>query len=328
MTAESISVEADARRWAVLTLGLDKQTESPDAAAVLRRVTESEYALAPEWIDAAQIVADPSSRDAQSTTFKQAAALGRHDRCRAALTIFFDLPGDERRRRWQDLVGDCATEPALTMWLKRLEPGLDVDLPPLTENSIVSHLIQTCHDVFLARPVIAARLRREFCELWRSDFATWEDATDEALERHPLFFEAIAPWVDEFGDRRWRESLQEAKPTPVREPWAVPLEPTPPRPWIGYSEKLLNYTSLALAVLFFGLVLALGQSRRDYKPPVPQRDWGRFPSPEETRRLAPLFDKLREAERKRNDQQHQDSERKPPKSVPDDATQYAPRLPN
>ena len=75
--------------------------------------------------------------------------------------------------------------------------------------------------------------------------------------------------------------------------------PIPPSRWIGYSEKFLNYTSLGLAVLFFGLVLALAPTRRPYKPPVPQRDSGRFPSYEESRRLAPLFDKLREAERKR-----------------------------
>ncbi len=261
MTTETISVEADARRWAIRTLGLDKQPEPPDAAAVLRRVTESEYALSPEWIDAAHIVANASSFDTRSTAFNHAGALGRHDRCRAALSTFidqfFDLRCEERHRCWRILVTECANEPALVLWLNRLEPGLNVNLPPLTDNPNHSHLIQTCRDVFLARSVTAARLRREFCELWRSDVGMWEDVTDEALEQYPQFFEAAAPWVDEFGDRRWRESSMELKAAPAREPWAVPLKPIPPSRWARFSEQTDKFVSVVVTASIFGLVLAV-----------------------------------------------------------------------
>ena len=323
MSTQTFPPTSDAVRWARQSLQIDDVGSAPSTAELLRRVTESEYLLSPETADAVQLLADPDGLAPGSHIASLATQRGREQRLAAAVADcaneFFDLACDERRRRWKTLVDECANEPASAVRLNRLELGLDVEPPPLTDSANGNHLIQTCRDAFLARPLTAARLRRELCEMWRADVSTWEDVTDDALERHPQFFKAVAPWVDEFGDRRWRESLQEAKPAPAREPWAVPQEPIPPSPWIGYSEKVLNYTSLVLAVVFFGLVLAIAPFRRDYKPPVPQRDPGRFPSYEESRRLAPLFDRLREAERKRADQKHQDSADEPRKSVRDDS---------
>ena len=223
---EASVLEADACRWAIHALDFDKQSELLDHAALLRLVVRRDYSIGPEMIDAVQIVSNSLSLTAQPGRWRQAASQGRHQRCLENVTAFvqqfFDLSCDERRRRWTTLVMDCAGEPASAMWLNRLERGLDAELPPLTDNSNDNHLIQTCREVFLARPAKAARLRREFCEMWRRDVSTWENVTDEALERHPQFLEAVAPWVDEFGELRWRESVEESEQQELRRRWVEP----------------------------------------------------------------------------------------------------------
>lgn len=230
MTNETTINEAnaDARLWALRTLDLDQHNEPLDSAAMLRLVTKLDYHIEPPMIDSMLIVANPSGLATRPRVLKQAANLGCHQRCHTALTAFveqfFDYSCDERRNRWASLVTDCASVPALTMRLKRLEPGLDVERPSPNDNPNHRQLIQTCCAVFLSRQPLAARQRREFCELWRRDVSTWEDVTDEALENHPYFFERVAPWVDDFGDRRWREALEESKLETSRKKWATPIK--------------------------------------------------------------------------------------------------------
>lgn len=295
VTSRPSGADADARSWAIRLLELDEPVERLDAAAMLRLVAKADYVLAPECIDAVQIVANPSSFAARSGPLELAAALGGHQRHHEVVASFiqqfFDFSCDERRRRWKSLVGDCAKESALALWLNRLEQGLDVELPPLTENSNFNHLIQACRDVFLSRPAKASRLRLEFCEMWRRDISTWEGVTDEALERHPRFFETVAPWVDEFRDLRLHESsfqdrqkkrlnsrrkrwpndlrkLEQLSAVPLEEPdatdFAIPLDERDTIEATGSSQSAdrIAYWGLRLALwmiigTFFGNVVAM-----------------------------------------------------------------------
>lgn len=231
-TANESSAPADARHWARHTLGLDEQTEPLDSAAMLRLVVKADYALTPEGIDAVQILANPLNLAARPELLKHGAALGKHQRHDEAVTAFiqqfFDLTCDERLRRWKSLVDKCANEPALATRLNRVEPGLDVELPPFTDNMNNNHLVQTCRDVFLSRPAKAARLRREFCEMWRHAVSTWEDVTDQALEKHRLFFSTVATWVDGFGELRWREARYTSKLLAIGRRWRTPIKSNDP----------------------------------------------------------------------------------------------------
>jgi hypothetical protein len=206
---ESSTTEGDARWWAVRMLKRDDPDHSLKIASLLSRVTESDYVLSNDETDAVQIIAN-SNLDGYSPLVNRAAVAGCYERQKEAIGAFtrsyFDLPCAERTRQWKAMTDDCSAFPDLTARLLRLKPGLNVDWPQVPSQTRSRYILQTCRNVFLASPPDAAHFRRTLCNQWRADVAGYEDAVDELLDAHRELFQAVAPWVDQFGDQRFWDS--------------------------------------------------------------------------------------------------------------------------
>lgn len=199
-----------ARNWSERVLGLG---ESLDAAKLLRHVARQDYVVHEDQIDAMQVLANPTGISLRAQTLARADRGGRE----ASLELrvaefqqhFFSLYGDERQRRSESLLNECRPFPHLTARLLRLNPGLSVVTPEMPADPGCRSLLQTCIKVFVMPPREAAELRLSFCQDWRNHPEFWEDIVDDMTEQNPEFFDMVAPWVDEFGERRFAEALRD-----------------------------------------------------------------------------------------------------------------------
>jgi hypothetical protein len=210
MTGQALTADLDARAWAARQLNCD----CSDIRSLLTLVTESDYVLSANETDAAQVFSN-CPLDNYPAIVERSRRAGEFDRLTTNLADFkrhfFNLPCLERKQSWELLAIECSSFPDLMARLMRLKNGLDVTWPATSPGSNQQYLLQVCRDVFLASPLEAAHLRRRLCDRWRHDVATWEDVVDEMLENHGGILQAIAPWVDQFGDRR----LWESRPQPA-----------------------------------------------------------------------------------------------------------------
>lgn len=208
VTIEASAVEVNVRQWAVRTLKRDRSDHSLNISSLLGMVTDSDYVLSIDETDAVQIIA--GSRLGDCSPVNRAAISGCYERQKEAIAAFreayFDLPCPERTQQWETLARECSTFPDLTARLLRVKAGLNVVWPPVPAQTKSRYILNTCRNVFLASPPDAAHFRRMFCNQWRADVSGYEDAVDELLEAHGELFQAVAPWVDEFGDQRFWES--------------------------------------------------------------------------------------------------------------------------
>ena len=254
----SDSVEADARRWAIRTLGLGNRTEPFDAAMMLRVVTES--VVPPEWADAVLVLANPEGLAAGSNIAALATQRGSEQRWEALVadfaSEFFDLTPDQRGERWRVLMDECPQIPSLVPWVFNLALGIEITGVPSSTDERFNDFVQTCRQIFVTRPPANIRMRQEFMAMCRLDPDLWEAVAKELQSTDADFVRHVAPWIeDEFGDHRWRESFGEAKPSPLREPWSVPRWSIQSGRWSRFCEQCEKWTRLLLHLTIAGLVL-------------------------------------------------------------------------
>ena len=247
------SAEADARRWAFRRLGIEVASQPPSTSELLRRVTEWEYVIPPDAVDAVQLIANPSSLALRPTVIERAGQLGKSHRCREAADLFrqrfFEIPNVERRRHWNGLVAECAGDPRLLAVLDRLKPGLDAIRPNLTTDEHLNHLIAVCCDSFIAHPIQATRIREAFCKAWRRDHGTWDKTTVLAIKKYFEFVGTVGSWIIDAGDPLWRESLRGIRLSKVSSSY-VRIAPS-----LGDTNWPLRIAFAFIAVIVGGLVI-------------------------------------------------------------------------
>lgn len=215
MTTESLEGALQARRWAFRTL--DFRTLSAecsyrpsDLTWLLGTIAEAEYQLPADQVNAAQIVSSTGGRTQCLPIDAEATAAGRYLECKQEFADFkdefFELPFGIRSQRWQTLTQRCIDFPDLLAQLHHLKSGLEIRFPSSIDDARQRELLQICREAFLASAPTAAHLRRSICNQWRADPETWEQVVDDLLMTHSRILEAIAPWIDVFGDERFYET--------------------------------------------------------------------------------------------------------------------------
>lgn len=215
MTTEAFEHTHQARQWAFRTLNFrtlsdDCSYRPSDITWLLATVTEADYQLPGDDVNAAQIVARTLALDQSPAIGIHAMMAGRHHQLREEVadftSVFFELTIGTRTQRWQALAQRCLDFPDLATQLDRLKPALEITFPSSIEDPLERQLLQTCREAFLASNPTAARIRRRFCSEWRKDPETWEKVVDAIVLKHDDLIQTIAPWIDAFGDQRFHET--------------------------------------------------------------------------------------------------------------------------
>jgi hypothetical protein len=200
MTVQTLPPTLDAVEYSRRLLQCNDSRAAESTADLLCRVSEWEYVISPEAIDAVQLLANPTGPGVPSGFAGMAAQLGRGQRLEKEVAefakCFFDFTPDERAQRWMTLSDACRGIPALSQWLFDLVPGLETDGYPASDDDLVNELVKACREVFVLPHPAGARRRQEFIAMCRQDATAWEDAALQLQINHPQFIGAIATWVN------------------------------------------------------------------------------------------------------------------------------------
>lgn len=266
---------ADAIRWARHSLRIDDADAASSTADLLRRVTEWEYVIPPDAVDAVQLLANPEGLAPGSRGMELAARRGSELRREREVTdfagVFFDLAPGQRTPRWQALRDECRDDRKLTRWLDDLAPGLDVAVPPTSTNERFNRLVTECCQTFVMRRPASIRRRQEFLAECHSDRVLWEMTARELKSRHPLFVGQIATWVRTLAQLRAADRDQQARfeqllrQTPIHEQ---------PMPILEVESRPLSWWWFVFAVMILVrlvgvLVLPVSQAHKPGRSGTP-----------------------------------------------------------
>ena len=261
MTTETLPASSDAVRWARRSLRIDDVESASSTAELLRRVTEWEFVVSPETADAVQLLANPAGLAAGSNFAALATQRGCEQRWEALVADFanefFDLTPDQRGQRWRVLMDECPQIPSLVPWIFNLALGIEIAGVPSSTDDRFNELVQSCCQSFVARPPANIRMRQEFMAMCRADPDQWEAVANGLQSTHADFVRHVAPWIEDFSDHQWRESLQAAKPAHARVSWPVPLEPIPPSRWILFCNQCEEWARFLAKLTIAGLLVLL-----------------------------------------------------------------------
>lgn len=198
MTTEPSALDV-AHEWARQTLGRDQATDVP---SLLRRISNNDYAMPGDQIDAVQIaVGSGRPADRAEIIYRTTQAM-RRQRLENEITQFqqqfFELSGYERDITWQTLIGEATEDPDLTVRLTRLLSGINVECPSEPEDLNQKRLWKVCREIFLASPPVATSLRAATIAEWTADPATWDEAARTLVRVNRAFYRAVAPWLIQF----------------------------------------------------------------------------------------------------------------------------------
>jgi hypothetical protein len=161
----------DLKGWAAAQLAVSADTAPAEVRAVfLRRLAQTNFVPPPLLHRAYGLLHDRQPTPAEDRVGYEAALYAEEVRLREEVETFvqgfFDLLPGDRRRRWEELVDQCAWSPPLAARLEALEAGLDVlaidgpETEPLT-----GQLVQRLRKIVLARPHARALQRQAWREL-------------------------------------------------------------------------------------------------------------------------------------------------------------------
>ena len=217
MTTEPSALDV-AREWAQETLGRDQATDIP---SLLRRITDCDYAMPGDQIDAVQIAVGSGQPADRAEIIYRTTRVMRRQRLENEITQFqqqfFELSGYERDITWQTLIAEATEDPDLTVRLTGLLSGINVECPPEPEDLNQKRLWKVCREIFLASPPVAASLRAAMIAEWSADPATWDEAARTLVRVDRAFYRAIAPWLIQFQKETCTEAL-EARRLQLRNP--------------------------------------------------------------------------------------------------------------
>lgn len=185
-------------RWAAEQLGLNPHASAEEIrAAMLQRLPDEDFVPLSEDRGAlAALLRRPAEggwearADQEAYWWEQVQLRGEVE---AFAQQFWDVPAEERRRRWEALADRCAFAPALRARLRLLEVGLDCDAH-LNEAEVDSRVIELANHVrelFVLRPGSRARTRQAILRRMtgspKNECKEWKAAARRLRRAHPKF---------------------------------------------------------------------------------------------------------------------------------------------
>lgn len=253
-------------RWAAEQLGLSPHASADEVrAAWLRRLPEEDFVPSSElrWALAALLRRQPEGGwEARADEAAFAAEEERlRDEVEAFAEQFWDLPADERRRRWEKLTDCCAFAPTLRARLRLLEAGLAIDPHTPSEDARVAELASHVRELFVLRPGPRAHARQDILRRMENEREKWKTAVRRLRYACPALASLGADLLNK---------LETAMPTPQR----LPKRPPPPQ-----STASASTGGQVPRWIFIVIAVAASQIARvacDHSPPpptMPTRPW-------------------------------------------------------
>jgi len=191
------STSLNARRWSEDVLDI---SDGVDRTRLLNHLTDLEYIVAAEQVDAMQILVNPTGPSLCPAAVERAETEDRRQRLQSTVArfarTFFNNPPSQRRLEWKALHRDCQSFPAALGWLDNLAPALDIEDIPNTDDQILNQLVERCCQIFVARGPVRARRRQEFVQTYCQDPLRWQPAIKRLVSKESLFTAKVAPWLN------------------------------------------------------------------------------------------------------------------------------------
>jgi hypothetical protein len=272
-------------RWAAEQLGLSPHASADEVrAAWLRRLSADDFVPSSESRWALEVLLQRQPEGGWMKKADEAASRWEEERLRGEVEAFalgfWDLPTEERRRRWQMLTDRCTFAPALCARLRRLEAGLDVDSSNPVDGKKVIELVEHVRELFVLRPEPRARARQKILHSIHANWNEWRIPAQRLRHAYPTIAALGKVLLDE---------IRRGKPMTIR----PRIRPQPhPQP---SEEKNIDWSSLKWTWIVVGVCLAFLRiyDHKPSSPPAPpyQYDFEKFQPQDEKKLPPPLLDK-------------------------------------
>lgn len=256
------STSLSARRWSEQILDF---SNGVDRITSLKYLTEFDYVLPADQVDALQILNNPTGLSLRSQTLERADLKGRRDHLTLAVAAFarsyFETSPSERRRQWETLYHQCDTFPDLRRRLDALAPALSIERIPPVGDEVLNRLVEVCCRVFVARDPERARQRQEFILLYCQDPFRWLAAIRRLLSTEPGFVEKVAPWLNNLPNAINPDRDQKKPLSPILKP-VQPKSTNKETAWNGSTVAVIMIISVLIRAM-----LRFGHTTDDRSPP-------------------------------------------------------------
>lgn len=248
------------QRWAAEQLGLRPDASLDEVrAAWLRRLPAEEFVPSSELRWALAALLRRPSEGGWEARADEAASATEADRLRGEVEAFaeqfWDYPGEERRRRWEELSEHCAFAPSLRARLRLLEVGLE-DVPIPNKGEEENHTIELAshlRELFVLRPRSRTCARHALLLLMEADKEQWIHAVGRLRHAYPK----LAALGNDLLDK-----ITTAAPMPK----SLPKKP-PPQPTADESEGGLSGRFIWIIVV---IVVGLCRAACNVNKPTPR----------------------------------------------------------
>lgn len=190
------SISLNARQWSASVLDVDPNCETAD---LLGRLTDDEYVVNAEWADAMQVLVNPGASSLPATAIPSATEAVARQRMEVAVTgfanSFFEIPTFRRKDQWGALYSDCRPFPDLMRWLNHLQPALNVERVPETDDQALDTFANLCCQSYVARGPERARRRQALIQMYCRKPVAWQPAVKHLLDHHRDFVTTLVPWL-------------------------------------------------------------------------------------------------------------------------------------
>ncbi len=144
-------------RWAAEQLALSPSAAPEKVRAVwLRSLPDEDFVPPSELRWALEALLRRQPEGGWEARADEAASVAEEERLRGEVEVFaeqfWDLPSDERRGHWQELMDSCAFAPVLLARLRPLEAGLAIDPREPNEEMGAVELAKYVRELFVLRP--------------------------------------------------------------------------------------------------------------------------------------------------------------------------------
>jgi hypothetical protein len=179
-------------RWAAEQLELEPNVSLREArAAFVAKLPDEDFVPPLRWQQAYRVL----GADAVGPAVVVQALADEETRLRTEVECFavefWQLNGERRRERWQEIFAACAALPTLAARLRALEPGLKIATEAAPSDAAARELIEILRELFILRPLPRAIRRQEFLRELGADRIRQMEKAARELRGTP--FAALAP---------------------------------------------------------------------------------------------------------------------------------------
>ena len=253
------------RRWATEQLELPVDATTAQARAVLRdRLRDEDFVPPLRWQQAVQVLSEkraPGQLPPAAVLFDEERRLLEEVGVFAGK--FFELPPDERRARWQELLDQSVAQPLVQRRLRALEIGLRVSTQPVDGGAECAELAEQTRELFALHGTLRAARRQAFLARVQPRLGDYEAAAQRLAKTHPeltmLEPELIEPLAGA-SSRRWAAHADRARAAPPQP--AYTANPGP-------SGSGSAWIAVVLIMVVLGAIRGLTSSSsgtRSYQP--------------------------------------------------------------